>query len=249
MPPPRRKKPLSLRIRQWIHRLRTWRSPLNLRGSLTRLRAFEKHPLWALLRLFVPFPSWKFPVSDTVPAMEMIGNEELLLLRHDNMIDLESIPIWRVRDTPLRCVYRMYEAMASGVYEVLGTETEYFWYQKGWSLQSISDPRDDDSVRYAMIACLVEELVVAFNWRLSLGMRRNRKHIIRKTEDDPWPPYTPLVGPTWTDSVPALAVADLDGLPERYISKEGKLVLEEGGLNKIFARRNMITNVGWLYTI
>jgi hypothetical protein len=143
----------------------------------------------------------------------------------------------------------MYDAMISGTYEALGPETEYFWYQRKWSLQSICDPQDTDPVRYAILACLAEELVVAFNWRLSLGLRRDHNHIIRETGKDSFPPYIPLTGPTWTISVQAISPEDVERFPLEYISAENQLVLEADGLNKVFARRNIVTNVGWLYTI
>lgn len=142
----------------------------------------------------------------------------------------------------------MYEAMASGIYERLGQETEYFWYQRRWSLLSIRDPLDPDPVRYAMLACILEELVVAFNWRLSLGMRRDRNHIFRESGSDPWPPYTPMEGPLWTSSVPTIPANVLQGLPLDYVDGD-KLVLETGGLSEVFDNRNIVTNVGWFYTI
>ena len=248
MPPSRRPKPFRLRLRQWLYRLRNYHTPLNLRASVYRLRRFNHWPVLALIRLMIPFPSWKFPIPDLPPSIEMLGNEELHALRTENMVDLKSIPFWRARDTPIRSIYRMYEAMIADVYVVIGAETEYFWYQRDWDLQSIPDPHDPDPIRYAMVACLVEELVEACNWRLSLGMRRNRKHIYRETGSDPWPPYTPVKGPSWTSSVPAISPDILRRLPPKYVS-DGKLVLEAGGLSEVFASRNIVTNVGWLYTI
>ncbi|KAE8393824.1 HAD-like domain-containing protein [Aspergillus alliaceus] len=242
-------KSLRLRLYQWLWRLRNLSTPLRLRGSLVRLRRFHDSPLLALLRLLIPFPYWKFPVPDPVAPIDILGNVELEENRLEYLDDLRSIPLWRARDTPMRSLYRMYEAMISGMYEALGPETEYFWYQRKWSLQSIRDPDDADPVRYAILACLVEELVVAFNWRLSLGLRRDRNHIMRETGQDSMPPYTPLTGPTWPNSVPAISPEDLDSFPPDYVSPDGRLVLEADGLNKVFARRNIVTNVGWLYTI
>ncbi|KDE80669.1 hypothetical protein AO1008_07119 [Aspergillus oryzae 100-8] len=249
MSPPPRKKSLRLRLYQWLWRLRNISSPLRLRGSLVRLRRFHESPLLALIRLLIPFPQWKFPVPDPVAPIYILGNVELEENKLEYLDDLRSIPLWRLRDTPMRSLYRMYEAMLSGLYEALGPETEYFWYQRNWSLQGIRDPQDADPVRYAILACLVEELVVAFNWRLSLGLRRDRNHIMRETGKDSLPPYAPLSGPIWTSSVLAISPKDLDRFPPEYVSDDRKLVLEADGLNKVFARRNIVTNVGWLYTI
>ncbi|KAE8353787.1 hypothetical protein BDV28DRAFT_147724 [Aspergillus coremiiformis] len=249
MSPPHRRKSLRLRLYQWLWRIRNLSTPLRLRGSLVRLRRFHDNPLLALIRLLLPFPRWYFPVPDPVAPIEILGNVELEERRLEYLDDLRSIPLWRARDTPMRSLYRMYEAMISGMYEALGPETEYFWYQRNWSLQSIRDPQDADPVRYAILACLMEELVVAFNWRLSLGLRRNRKHIVRESGKDSLPPYTPLTGPTWTKSVPVISPETLAKFPPGYVTIDSKLVLEPDGLNKIFARRNIVTNVGWLYTI
>ncbi|TGO71328.1 hypothetical protein BELL_0592g00070 [Botrytis elliptica] len=106
-----------------------------------------------------------------------------------------------------------------GGYVLLGSETEYLWRQwtKKWSLSSIPDPEDPDPVRCAIVACIVEELVRAFNWRLVLGMRHDGKHIRRKNEGDPYPPYTPVVGPDWTRSVPPIEPDMLKDLPSEMV--------------------------------
>lgn len=248
MAPASRKKPFSLRFRAWLWRIRKLTTPLRLRGSISRLRRYHKRPILALIRLFIPYPTWKFPVSDPLSPVAILGNADLHGARTKDIINLQSIPVWAARDTPLRSLYRMYEAMASGVYTALGFETEYFWHQSGWMLESVPDPHDNDPIRYAIIACLIEELVVAFNWRMSLGLRRNRKNIVRETSEDPYPPYEPVMAPVWTKLVPAISATDLKRLSPEYVDK-AKLVLENEGSNKIFARRNIITNVGWLYTI
>lgn len=236
----------------WFHRyIRFYHTSLCLRLSIIRLRHHSKWPYLALLRLFVPFPSWYFTVPDPVPLGEIFENPSLLYARQENLLNLRCIPIWRARDTPLRSLYRLYEDMASGYYVRLGPETEYFWYraQSRWALHSIPDPRDPDPVRYAILACLVEELVCAFNWRLGLGMRRNHKHQYRKRASDPYAPFVPEIVPDWMNHVPPIEQQMLAGLPSKLVDSEGRLVLEQGGLNKVFVKRNIITNVGWLYTI
>lgn len=237
-----------MRIRYFIHYAH---SPLRLRRSIIRLSHHNKWPYLVLLRLFVPFPSWYFPVHDRVPPKDILGNSSLFEAREGDIINLRTIPIWRARDTPLRSLYRLYEAIASGEYVAMGPETEYFWYQfrKQWALHLIPDPQDPDPVRYAILACLVEELVCAFNWRLSLGMRRNRAHVYRERDADPYPPFTPERFPDWTTNVPAIDKRMVADFPPVMLDPQKRLVLEKGGSNKVFARRNIITNVGWLYTI
>ncbi|KAI9733950.1 MAG: hypothetical protein M1834_002606 [Cirrosporium novae-zelandiae] len=194
---------------------------------------------------------WMRILPDPVALQNIFENPSLLRSRLGDIVNLRTIPIWRARDTPLRSLYRLYEIMASGHYVLMGAETEYFWYQsrKQWELHSIEDPKDPDPVRYAILACLVEELTVAFNWRLSLGMRRNGKHFYRENDEDPYPPFVSEQVPSWTKYVPPIDPKFLLGFPPALVDTKGRLVLEEGGLNKIFANRNIITNVGWLYTI
>lgn len=70
-----------------------------------------------------------------------------------------------------------------------------------------SDPRDPDPIRYALLACIVESLLDAFNWCLSIGLRRNGKHIPPTNWDgvnSPYAPYEPLSLPSWTRHVPAV---------------------------------------------
>ncbi|PGH16866.1 hypothetical protein AJ79_01510 [Helicocarpus griseus UAMH5409] len=251
MPPRRRKLPLRLRLLRLYYCITHFRSPLKLRASAVRLGHDHSHPWLYLLQLFNPFPSWLYPVPEPVPAKEMLGNVSLMMARRNHIVTLRNIPVWRSRDTSLRSLYRLYEAMAAGEYAPIGQEVEYFWYQsrKRWELHMIENPRDPDPIRYAILACLAEELVNAFNWRLSLGMRRNHRHILRETEEEPYPPYEPVLGPSWTKDVPPLSREDLLGLPWGYVNDEGKLVLEDDGKSEVFAGRNIVTNVGWLYTI
>jgi hypothetical protein len=56
--------------------------------------------------------------------------------------------------------------------------------------------------------------------------------------------------PGWTKDV---APIDKDllkqSVPQEKLDAEGNLLLEENGKSPIFARRNIITNTGWFYTI
>lgn len=42
-----------------------------------------------------------------------------------------------------------------------------------WELACIPDPQDNDPIRHAILASMVEALVDAFNARLELGIRRD----------------------------------------------------------------------------
>lgn len=155
-----------------------------------------------------------------------------------------------MRDTPLRSIYRLYELHLADRYNLMGYETEYFFYQTNWKLRDISDPKEPDPLRYAVVACILEELHEAVNWRLSLGMRRNGNHIYRDSDEDPLPPFVPEELPEWVKKVPPIDKELLSqSVPPDVLDTEGNLVLEEKGQNRNFARRNIITNTGWLYTI
>ena len=81
-------------------------------------------------------------------------------------------------------------------------------------------------------------------------MRRNKsKHIYRKTLDDVLPPFTPEVAPSWTMKVPRIDPEFIAHLPGDFLDESGRLVLEAGGRNPVFARRNIITDTGHFYTV
>lgn len=252
--PPRRPRPkisLWARFKTW---LRYWNSPLELRDSIVRLRHQHDHPVLTLLRLFIPFPSWYFPLPTQVSPHALIEDKKketgIITHRYRALHNLRCIPIWRARDTPLRSIYRIYEFYLADQHDLIGYETEYFFYRETWELRQIPDPKDGDPIRYAMIASLVEELYDAVNWRLGLGLRRNREHIPRKDGADPLPPFTPQELPNWTKQVRPIDKDLLrSSVPPEALDAQGNLLLDEDGTNPNFASRNIIANTGWLYTI
>jgi hypothetical protein len=219
-----------------------------------RLRHDHRHPYLELLKLFIvhlQMPSWNwsynYPLPEPLAPKDIAGNEALFDRHHPDIFNLRYIPIWTIRDTPLRAVYRLYEILMTQEFVLLRLECEYMWHRQGrkWSLHSIPDPCDPDPVRYAMLASIVEELVRAFNWRLQHGQRRNGKHI-RRSIENPWPPYDPEVTPSWTASVPPIQAEDLCELPSDMV-KDGQLVLGDGGCEN-FLRRNFDAPTRYLYT-
>ncbi|RDW76831.1 uncharacterized protein DSM5745_06823 [Aspergillus mulundensis] len=253
-PPHRRSRPkisLWTRFRIWLRRLE---SPLRIRSSIIRLSHHHNYPRLALLRLFIPFPSWFFPVPGPFSPRALIEDEKhgtgIIERQFGDITNLRAIPIWQMRDTQLRCIYRLYELHLANRYDMIGFETEYFFYRPEWKVRDIPDPADPDPIRYALLASIVEELHEAVNWRLSLGLRRNRKHVYREEDSDPFPPFTPEVLPGWTRHVPPIDRGLLrKSMPAEMLDAEGNLVLEEGGKDENFARRNIVTNTGWFYTI
>ncbi|KAF7717534.1 Uncharacterized protein PECH_005462 [Penicillium ucsense] len=250
-PRPRPRITWWMRVRRFIY---NYESPLQLRGTLTRLTHRHEHPYWALFRLLLPFPSWHFPLPEPVPVPTMLNNVPLLQARKAaaDLTNMRSVPLWRSRDTPLRALYRIYEAVVAREFYAIGSEVEYFWYQSGrkWAVHRIPNPRDRDPVRYAILACVAEELAQAFNWRMSLGMRRDKnKHIYRQTFEDSLPSFVPEIAPSWAKVVPPIDAALLGEFPRDFLDRMGRLVLEEGGENPIFARRNVVMDTGHFYTI
>lgn len=190
---PRVRPKISLwrRFRLW---LRYWESPLGIRSSLIRLRD-HKHPWITLLRMFIPYPSWFFKIPGLFSLRELIEDDKngtgIIRSNFGEIHNLRCIPIWRMRDTPLRSIYRIYELHLADRYMLMGYETEYFFHRSDWKLQNIPDPKDPDPIRYAVIACIVEELHESVNWKLSLGLRRKGESVYRERGEDPWPPFVP----------------------------------------------------------
>ncbi|EGD94560.1 hypothetical protein TESG_02072 [Trichophyton tonsurans CBS 112818] len=252
---PRRKVTWWLRMKYRLLRLT---SPLRLRGSITRLSHRNKRPFLSLLRFCLPTTSltWSFPIPEPLSPSALLKEPSLCWKRRieGDLKNLQAIPIWRSRDTPLRSLYRLYEAVMAGeeFFVVIGYETEYFWYQnrRSWEPQYIPDPADPDPLRYAILACIAEALVLALNWRLSLGMRRNGNHIHRQDGSDPYPPYNPLLMPSWVRDVPPVSTEYLRlTIPANKLDSDGRLVLIDGGKSEIFRKRNIIASEYRFYTI
>ena len=99
----------------------------------------------------------------------------------------------------------------------------------------IPDPQDHDTERYAVLASLVESLVMAFNNRITLGLRR----------DGSYPDFTadveisPETCPSWTSTV--------EKLPDRLV------LWDEDFYNSVstnpFSKRNIVANAGNLFSI
>lgn len=251
---PRPKISLWVRIRTY---LRYWHSPLKLRRSLHRLKSPHMNTFsafFALMRLFIPYPSWSFTIPSPFSPRGLIDDDKketrIINSRFEGLRNLQAIPLWRMRDTPLRSVYRIYECFLVNRYGLMGYETEYFFFHSDWRLRDIPDPSDPDPVRYAILACIVEELHKSFNWKLSLGLKRIGELAIRERDEDPWPEFVAEELPGWTKNVAPIDKELLrNSVPPHKLNMEGQLVLEEDGQNRIFAQRNIITNTGRFYTI
>ena len=200
-------------LRDWLARTFPygWRgsgwqpiTPLELRLSLRRLYSGSSHPWWHFFELLQPLP-WRLRLSrlQLVPN-ELIGHPEAVEPRQDGIMQLRCIPLFMMRDTPIQSVYRIYEFMCSGLHEQVQYETEYFYYHPDWTLHDIADPLDKNKERYTFVASIIEALAVAFTWRLSLGLQRDRSHM-SFAEMDANPPQT-VAAPAWTQYVKPLHI-------------------------------------------
>lgn len=115
---------------------------------------------------------------------------------------------------------------------MMGYESDYFFYhtEHSWQLSQIPDPHDKDSIRYAVLASLVEALVSAFNWKLEQGLRRNGTHGGDKA-------VNLQTRPDWT--------ADIQPLPERL----GLQRNETDSAGPEFLKRNIDAPTGYLYCV
>lgn len=210
-------------------------TPLQVRTSINRLRTCP-NPRKLLSRLLRLFP-WHFQPAapPTVAELERDG-VKILGIQQSGIMQLRRIPLFRIRDTSLCSLYRLYEDLCSNDLIMMGYECEYFFFhnEHSWWLSQIPDPNDTDPIRYAILASMVEALVDAFNWRLELGLRRDKsmdesmeRAINFKREKVP----------IWTAAVkPLTETLDLNKL-------------DQGNPSRFFLTRNIKAPMGYLYTV
>ncbi|KAK2797505.1 hypothetical protein FQN51_008403, partial [Onygenales sp. PD_10] len=133
-PRPRPQITWQLRLRRIFYRyFYCLETPLELQGTLICLRHWNKaHPYLALLHLFLPLPTWHFPLPDPIPFKTMLNNISLLdsCLSSADLSNMRGIPLWCAQDMPLHSLYQIYEALTACEYVIIGPEVEYFFYQK-----------------------------------------------------------------------------------------------------------------------
>jgi len=84
-------------------------------------------------------------------------------------------------------------------------ESQYWFHnQVNWHLAEVPDPQDADPVRYMILASLVDVLVLSFNHKIRLGLRRGI------TNNKPWliQNFCQELNPPWEES-PGAATLDL----------------------------------------
>lgn len=124
--------------------------------------------------------------------------------KHPELWQLRLLPIYQWRDTMQGSFYRLYEALCAYDEPLIGYETEYFWKtQPKWNPTLLRDPREDgctNAEQLAVLASLAEALICSFNWRLSLGLRRDRPPV----EDEDHGLVDHFSMPAWAEDVPRL---------------------------------------------
>lgn len=156
--------------------------------------------------------------------------------RYPLIPQIRLVSLFSGRDSPQASFYRIYEAFCCSRMAAVSSETEYFWRMPGprWLACEIPDPKDDDPVRYAVLASLAEALVASFNWRLELGLRRGGQRWVERDDDGTPAPWIPEELPSWTRTVPAL---------------EDELVISADGISPLFLKRNIRAFEGDLRTV
>lgn len=114
---------------------------------------------------------YAYPTFPPPPPQELLSNgshwKKVFSARE------HLVPSNAPTDTPLYALYRMYEHLMLDNTSGLRVELHRFWFNP-WAVTSIPDPYDDEEPqRYAVLASLPALMVLSFNQRISLGMRRD----------------------------------------------------------------------------
>lgn len=165
-------------------------------------------PFYHAMRLIWPFP-WYLPIPPQLPVSALLEDRGIIMRRKMfdvSYTELRFVPLFCMRDTPLRALYRLYECTCTVSENETMEEGMYIFHrQPQWRIKDISDPKDSDPLRYAILASLTETMVEAFNYKIKLGLRRgitNEKPLLiasfAKESDPPYeepPPWCATVGP------------------------------------------------------
>ncbi|KAJ7434546.1 hypothetical protein B0H11DRAFT_1888236 [Mycena galericulata] len=155
------------------------------------------------LMLFFPMP-WYFSNPSPLSVRGFDKSPGAYYRRHRNIRLLRHQVVFQARDTQIRALYRLYDAICIGDEVEMKHEAIYIYYRHSWRLSEWPDPGDTDPDRYTMLAATVEELVRAVNWRLSRGFPRDMDKENRMTGRErrtrtPLPLESP---PSWAAAVP-----------------------------------------------
>ncbi|RDB26155.1 hypothetical protein Hypma_006200 [Hypsizygus marmoreus] len=167
---------------------------------------YSPHPWRTFLFLVWPIP-WRYRLPPPSNPLYIRDHPDTVIKRYyvdEDYKRLRPIPIFRIRDTPLRSLYRLHDVIYADSDNSVMLESNYFWDQEEWRIKDIPDPKDPDPLRYAILASLVESMVSAFNFKISIGLRHGRRPISFKFDEaarlDPNKPFEEV--PSWTSHVP-----------------------------------------------
>src|SRR5438445_9243247 len=73
--------------------------------------------------------------------------------------------LFRVRDTPIVALYRLYECTCIRDEISIVNEVMYIFYHNDWLLEDFPDPKDGNKARYTVLAAIMASLVRGFNRR------------------------------------------------------------------------------------
>ncbi|KAL8924205.1 MAG: hypothetical protein Q9208_004169 [Pyrenodesmia sp. 3 TL-2023] len=140
------------------------------------------------------------------PPQEILANRSIYAeeLRFRKYWPPENTP-----DTPLFCLYRLYEFIVIDDVTGYRNTIEYFCRKRTWAVRDIPDPKDGDPTRYAFLACLPALLKSAFNERIKLGIVRDIPAIMSADQAEayrtaPESSKTYEEEPQWTEGVEPL---------------------------------------------
>ncbi|KEQ66597.1 uncharacterized protein M437DRAFT_39638 [Aureobasidium melanogenum CBS 110374] len=202
-------------------------APSEYESLLSFLRGHCDHPEVVFRKLFFG-PIEDLTLPKPLPAPQAFQEDaDLIWTRYDAITLLRGIQSFVSQDNPTNSIYRMCEFICADQPNQLMLEVKYFSNQTTWRLEEVSDPLDDNSERRAIFACIVESLVVAFNYKASLGVMR--KGVV----------MTQSRCPTWVSEVGAL-----DRL--LILTQVDEWVF--AGSDDPFSRRNIRANAGNIFS-
>jgi hypothetical protein len=181
--------------------------------------------------------------SDTTTSTPPPPPREMLRGREIYEVPLLRRRIDREADTPLNAIYRLYEHIMLDQNIEMRNELEAFWFQPGWPVHEIPDPKDPDPERYAVLAVIPALLVLAFNKRIDLGLPRDAPAIFTMDQLDEWRAQERELEkePEWTANVPpceqVLKIPHWDNDVRDFVTIDG---FDDERASREFAKKNVL---------
>jgi hypothetical protein len=187
-------------------------------------------------------PTAETDALDTNTSTLPPSPRELLRGREIYELPLLRRRIDREADTSLDAIYRLYEHIMLDQNIEIRNELEAFWFQPGWPVHDILDPKDPDPERYAVLAVIPALLVLAFNKRIELGLPRDAPAIFTMDQLDEWRAQEREYEkePEWTANVPpceqVLKILHWENDLRKFVSIDG---FDDKRASQEFAKKKM----------